>query len=123
MSPTQRTLKYLNELSYTADMVERWINMPSSPGGGKRKDLFGIIDIIALDGEKSKCIGVQSTGSAFSQHYKKITTEGKEMAKLWLSVPCNELWLIAWRKVKKVRGGKQMVWAPRIHKFSLTDFK
>ena len=116
-SPTQRTLKYLKDLGYITDIVERWIPIPSVPGGGNRKDFLGIIDILAIDKEEGRLIGVQSTGQAFKDHYVKITTEGREMASLWLSLPCTELHLYGWRKVKKKRGGKQMIWSPRIHKF------
>lgn len=123
ISPTQRTLAFLKEEGYLVSIVERWIPIPSFPGGGQRKDMFGIIDIIALDLKNGRCLGIQSTGSAYSEHFKKITGEGKEMAIAWLSIPCHDLYLYGWRKIKKVRGGKQMVWSPRIYKFELKDFE
>ena len=135
MSPTQRTLAYLKGLGYDVEdcTVERWIPMRGHPGGGIRKDYLKIIDIVVIDEVNLKNIAIQSTGSAFSAHYKKIIGKGKEDEKTrekirknalkYMSVPCNELWLYGWRRVQKVRGGKLKVWKPRIHKFILEDFK
>lgn len=54
MSPTARTLKLLRDDGWLADVVERWI-----PRAKIRKDLFGLIDILAIrDGE---VLAVQTT--------------------------------------------------------------
>lgn len=82
-----------------------------------RQDLFGFIDIICIDKERG-IIAVQSTGSAHSAHIKKLTIERKEIVTEWLQSGA-PLELISWRKVKKVRGGKAMVWKPRICDFTL----
>lgn len=121
ISPTQRTLKYLKDLNLNPWIVERFIKMPAMPGNGRRVDLYNCIDLIAIE-EGKRVIGVQSTGQDFRGHYLKITTETPSEAKLWLSVPCTELWLIGWRKLKVKRGGKAMRWEPRIHKFTKEDF-
>lgn len=42
-SPTFRSLKLLREMGYQADVVERWI-----PHSGRRADLFGFVDIVAI---------------------------------------------------------------------------
>lgn len=104
MTPTQRTLKYLRDEGYHVGIVERWIQRMQ-----KRIDLFGIIDLIAMDGEK--IVGVQSCGQSFSEHDKKIMASPETV--LWLQSQ-GRLMLIGWRKVKKKRGGKQMVWKPRV---------
>lgn len=39
----------------------------------------------------------------------------------WLSTPGTVLELWAWRKVKAKRGGKAMVWRPRIVEVTLKD--
>lgn len=52
--PTERTLGELRKQGYRADVVERWI-----PQARQRKDLFGIIDVVAIgDGQT---LGVQCT--------------------------------------------------------------
>ncbi len=115
-SPTSRTLELLRADGYHCGTVERWIQY--APGDPRRKfrpgehsDLFGIIDIVAI--RPGTVMGVQSTGSAFSQHVKKLSIEKEHETLLWLASGASLL-LIGWRKVKKKRGGKQMVWKPRI---------
>jgi len=114
VTPTQRTLRELKKLYNHVDIVERWI-----PGANIRKDLFGIIDIIALDSARG-IIGVQSTGSAFSAHWEKLTVSHVDSTRRWLEVGgVLELW--GWRKVKVKRGGKAEVWEPRIAVITLDD--
>lgn len=78
-----------------------------------RQDLFGIIDIIALDPEHG-VVGVQSTGQAFNEHLNKLTGEKAQETLDWLNTPGTKLYLYGWRKVSKQRGSKVKVWAPRI---------
>jgi hypothetical protein len=114
MTPTQRTLKAQKELGRKCGIVERFIQRP---GFGFRKDLFGIIDIIALDQEEG-IIGVQSCGQAFSEHYRKMSEEHRQDSIDWLEAGGKlELW--GWRKLKKKRGGKAIVWKPRVMSFHL----
>ena len=100
-------------------IVERFISQAGT--FGRRLDLFGIIDIIALDPEHG-VVGIQSCGSAFSEHYRKITEECAEDAIEWLQTPGTRLELWGWRKVQLRRGSKAMRWRPRIHVFSMADF-
>ena len=79
MTHTQRTLKYLRDQGLTAGIVERWMPNPKHPAGGVRKDLFGIIDIIAIGPEKT--MGVQSCGSDFAEHDRLIL--GNATSRLW----------------------------------------
>jgi len=109
MTPTSRTLNYLRNNGYLCDIVERFIQ-----GARIRSDLFGIIDIIAI--QKNEIIGVQSTGTAFSAHLKKIETS--KNLRPWMESGAG-LWLIGWRKLKKKRGGKQKIYKPRIGIFTL----
>ncbi len=118
ISNTSRTLKYVREQGWEADTVERWIKNPKHPAGGFRKDLFGIIDIIALS-EKG-IVGIQSCGQAFAEHNRKILAE--PMALKWLEKG-GILMLIGWRKIKLKRGGKAMRWSPRIQLYDIKDFK
>lgn len=95
MTPTQRTLKLLDGLGYKSGIVERWIPNPAYPGGGKRIDLWGIIDIIAINNRET--VAVQSTGQAFSDHVRKIEGEGEKALLDWLAGPNRSFWLVAWR--------------------------
>lgn len=115
ISPTSRTLKYLRSQGWEADIVERF--NPHAGKFGQRKDLFGVIDIIALS--EHGITGVQSCGQAFSEHDKKILDEPLSLA--WLQHG-GALVLIGWRKVKLKRGGKAMRWSPRIKHYSEGDF-
>lgn len=118
ISPTQRTLKALREMGRECGIVERF--NPHVGPHGIRQDLFGIIDIIALE-PNGGIVGVQSTGQDFANHYRKLTEEKKNFSLAWLRAGGTlELW--GWRKIKVKRGGKAMRWEPRIHKFALEDF-
>lgn len=65
-SPTTRSLKYLRDQGYLSQVVEKWI-----PQAGKRVDLFGFIDILALKG--GEVLGVQTTSASnLSARVKKI---------------------------------------------------
>lgn len=116
ISNTSRTLEYVRSQGWLADKVEYF-----NPYARKRKDMFGFADIVAL-GENS-IIAIQSCGSSFSEHFKKITEEPHvaENALKWLDCK-GRILLIGWRKVKLKRGGKAMRWKPRIHEFSKESF-
>ena len=112
ISNTQKTLKALKDLGWQCGMVERF-NTHIGPFG-IRQDLFGIIDIIAI--KPGAIMGVQSTGQAFAEHDRKILKS--EYLQPWLaSGALLELW--GWRKIKKKRGGKQMIWSPRVKSYPL----
>ena len=114
-SPTQRTLRYIKNKGYTAGVVERFLAFAGK--FGRRSDLFGIIDIIAIkDGE---ILAVQSCGQAFSEHKRKMLAEPKGLE--WLNAG-GKLVLIGWRKLKLKRGGKAVRWKPRIYHFNKADY-
>jgi hypothetical protein len=79
--------------------------------------MFGFADIIAIGNRK--IIAVQSCGQAFAEHDRTILNN--EFVPEWLQCGGGII-LIGWRKVKKKRGGKQMVWKPRIKEYSIDDF-
>lgn len=118
LSPTQRTLHALKNQGRKCGVVERF-NAFVGPHG-IRQDLFGIIDIIALDPERG-VVGIQSTGQAFAAHERTILEERRQDTLDWLSTPGTSLELWGWRKVKVKRGGKAMRWEPRIRAFTLDD--
>jgi hypothetical protein len=87
---------------------------------GKRSDLFGIIDVLALDPERG-VVGVQSCGQAFAEHFRKLTIEKAQETSDWLGTPGTTLELWGWRKVKLKRGGKAERWTPRVREITLAD--
>jgi hypothetical protein len=114
MSPTQRTLALLKSWGWTAGIVERWV-----PGAFIRRDLFNIIDIIALTGKE--IVGVQSCGEAFAEHQQKIFVEYAKNARLWIGSG-GRLFLFGWRPLKVKRGGVAKRYEPRILEFFPFDF-
>ena len=116
MTPTQRTLRALRDRGLVCAIVEKF-NRYAGPHG-IRQDLFGIIDVLALDPECG-VIGVQSTGQDFAGHVRKLTEERYQETLDWLKTPGTALELWGWRKVKVKRGGKAVQWKPRVGVFRL----
>lgn len=58
MSPTQRSLNHLRKKGMVVNVVEHWNAFSRS-----RKDLFGIIDVVALS-PAGETIGIQATSLA-----------------------------------------------------------
>src|SRR5690606_37554474 len=50
-SPTARTLAWLREQGWDADVVERWV-----PGAKVRRDFLGFADILAIRGEATLAV-------------------------------------------------------------------
>ncbi|XOV73812.1 MAG: hypothetical protein ACFHW5_11720 [Verrucomicrobiota bacterium] len=120
LSPTQRTLRALREQGLICAIVEKW--NPYGGPQGIRQDLFGIIDVLALDPQRG-IVGVQSTGNDFAGHMRKLTEQRAQECLDWLSTPGAVLELWAWRKVKAKRGGKLLLWQPRVAILQASDFK
>jgi hypothetical protein len=119
LSPTQRTLRALRGQGRVCDIVERFIAYAGPHG--VRRDLFGIIDVLALDPQRG-VVGVQSCGGDFAKHERKLLEQRAQECIDWLETPGTVLELWSWRKVKLHRGGKAMRWQPRIREFTLADF-
>ena len=117
ISNTSRTLSYIREQGWRAEKVEYWNSFSKT-----RKDLFGFIDIVAMG--EGKIIAIQSCGSSFSAHDKKIREDERcgPLALNWMESG-GRLILIGWRKVKLKRGGKAMRWEPRVKEYSVDDLK
>jgi predicted TIM-barrel fold metal-dependent hydrolase len=109
MTPTQRTLAAMRALGRVCGSVEKF-NHHVGPFG-IRQDLFGFIDLIAID-PADGIIAIQSCGQDFSGHVNKLLGERNENVYAWLKHAPLELW--GWRKVKLARGGKAMRWKPRV---------
>ena len=121
MTPTQRTLRELRNNGRVCAIVEKW--NPHVGPHGIRQDLFGIIDVLALDPETG-VVGIQCcSGSGYQAHLRKICSERAQESHDWLSTPGTGLELWAWRKVKVKRGGKAVVWRPRIKIITREDIR
>lgn len=89
MTPAARTLALLKDEGKLVQSVERYNSFSKT-----RKDLFGFIDIIAI--EPGVTWGIQCTTKAsMSAHYKKICTECEDEAIAWLEAG-NRIELIGW---------------------------
>lgn len=109
-SPTQRSLKALRAMGYTAQVVERW-----NQYARVRQDLFGGIDIVAIHPDHSGVLGVQATvtGSA-SNRLKKL--QKLPAMQLWLETG-NRLEIWGWSK--KGKAGKRKLWQLTVKEVSV----
>ncbi len=117
-SNVQRTLEWLRQKfpEIAIDFTERKI-----PYTKIKKDLFGIIDLVALVQDFSVIErtfylwGIQVCGgNDYAAHKKKMLAS--EKAYKWVYGRDRGLILIGWRELKQG-------WSPRIHKFSRGDWK
>lgn len=111
-SPTARTLQALREAGYLAEVVEKWIPMAKI-----RKDLFGIIDIVAIKKGQPGSLGIQATsGSNVSSRVKKA-----------LANPNLQTWLETgnrfqvWGYAKQGKRGERKRWAARCLEAQVKD--
>ena len=102
-SATQATRKHLKALGLESAITERW-----NPFAGIRQDLFGFIDLLALDPTVG-IIGIQTT-TAHNAAARRAKIEGLETLEPWIeSGGIVEVW--AWGQ----RGsrGKRKLWTLR----------
>jgi len=85
---------------------------------GRSSDLFGIIDLIAIDPQMTR--GIQACGGGdWQQHIQKIADyDHARNTELWLASPHRTLELWGWRQYsaykKDGRQGVKKFWYPRI---------
>lgn len=107
--PTQRSLALLRKRGYTVYITEYWQAYAKI-----RKDLYGWIDIMAINPETQETLGVQTTtGTNLSARIKKA--EGLDAYHEWLKCG-NVAEFHGWRKILKKKGGKLKIWAPKIER-------
>lgn len=125
MTPTQRALKDLRELGYTAQVVEKRV-----PYKNITQDLFGCIDIVAMrrgtvktalgwaTTPSSGIVGIQvCAGASHAVRREKILDEPR--ARLWLQCGGSvEIWSYAKRGAR----GKRKTWQLRRESITLADF-
>lgn len=93
-SPTQRTLAMCRKHGFTTQVVERYCTFSR-----RRIDLFGVIDVVAMDGKN--ILGIQTTsGDHVSHRLKKIKAEPR--AKQWLESG-GRLFVHGWSLKKRSR--------------------
>jgi hypothetical protein len=104
VSPTQRSLAYARKLGMVCGIVEKW-----NPHAKIRQDLFGCIDIVALDDSGAGPLGIQACAGASHATRRTKAIEEPRLAK-WLAQPARfEVW--SWSKLGP--RGKRKVWTLR----------
>ena len=124
-SPTARTLQWCKANGFIAGVTEKW---QASFGktedgkprpGGVRKDLFGFIDIISMEGQRICANQVTSAGNMAARK-AKIEAECKEAALEWMRSG-GVTYVIGWRKrkLKTKTGGIKVRWVFRRERFAM----
>jgi hypothetical protein len=99
--PTARTLERCRKLGILCGVVERRVGPPGAVG--VTKDLFGCIDLIAVEQHELGVLGIQATsGSNMSSRLTKATTECAPALRRWLDA-MNRFEIWGWRKNSKNR--------------------
>lgn len=101
MSPTARSLQELKRRGCTAAVVEKWV-----PGVRRRVDLFGCLDIVALEPGRQGVLGIQAcvVGDQ-AKRVKKIGAEPR--ARIWLEASNR---ISVWGWAKRGPRGKRKTW-------------
>ena len=90
MSPCQRSLKKLRAEGYFCAIVEKW-----NPYAKIRQDLFGFIDILAIQGNET--LGIQTTsGDHVAERVAKI--KAAPGAIIWLSSSTRRVVVHGWSR-------------------------
>ena len=110
MSPTARSLAYLRDLGYVADVVERRI-----PRVNILKDLFGFADIVAI---RANIVAVQTT-SASNRAARRAKIQASPLARQWL-LAGGEIQLHAWDAPRPPR---RRTWKVTVETITLEQFE
>lgn len=109
-SPTQRSLAHLKARGLAVQVVEHWV-----PQARKRRDLFGVIDVVAMDDQT--LLGVQTT-SASNLSARRAKCEESALLRLWLAAPGRTFELHGWGL--KGAAGKRKTYQLRRYSAALT---
>jgi hypothetical protein len=108
-TPTARTLRYLREQGYCAEVVERWI-----PQARKRKDLFGFADIAGLHPAHAGVLLVQCTSGS---HHAARRTKLASLATVQLALQAGcQVQIISWTQQRATRR-----WVARVESVTAAD--
>ena len=89
--------------------------------GGMLKDLFGFVDIVAMDLENKVFLGVQACSAAnVSARFDKIVRECHDAAQEWLACG-GKIFVYGWRKYKKPLPGSRKLWRPLVREVTEED--
>jgi len=126
ISPVARTKAVFKKRGIEIDNAQHWIPFgPTDPRRikfnitGMRKDLFGIIDLIAMC--PGSICGIQVCGADYAAHDRTMLDSVHSYR--WLkSGGSLELW--GWRQIINPDSPtKQKKWTPRIRVYKLEDFE
>jgi len=93
---TQQTVEYLKAAGMIVDVTEKWI-----PKSRIKQDLFGFIDLIALDMAGKRIIAIQCTDNTnFAARFRKITNDCRDNARAWVRSG-GEIWVMAFYKTDR----------------------
>ena len=120
LSPTARTLAECRKRGWIAQVVEQTI-----PRVFIKRDLFGCIDIVAIDAVTDphypRIIGIQATSGndsgAHAARRRKILLEPR--IKLWIEAGCR---MEVWSFSKMGAAGKAKRWTLRAEQIRAEDF-
>ncbi len=102
MTPTALSLRYLRDEGWLVDVCERWV--PSGRIGQVRKDLFGLIDLVAV--RSAETMGVQTTSNSnVANHLTKMTDADHAVALAGLRAAGWTVVIHGWRK--STRDGRE----------------
>jgi hypothetical protein len=100
---------------WTIGVVERYVHQIR-----KKFDLFGGIDLVAI--QQDDTLGIQATSVGNAQaRVQKLLVEPRMI--LWLLGEHRRLQVWGWGKYKVKKGGKAVRWKPRIVEISLEEEK
>ena len=112
-SPTQRTLEMLREVGYpVVEKTEHWNQFSR-----RRNDLFGFIDVLAMDQYGIRAFQATSTGN-MGARVKKILAS--EAAWVWIQNSCRGIVVIGWKKYAKAKNRKY--WRATLKEIQHSDF-
>lgn len=108
-TPSARSKELLTEVGYLVDTVERWVPIKTMPGGGIRKDLLHIIDLVAISDDET--VGVQCCGSTgMTDHLRKILGKYLDNTTRWVKHGLRRLLIHAWKKRPKCKSRPKDIW-------------
>lgn len=114
MSPTARTLKWLREEGYLAQVVERYNSFSR-----KRVDLWGCIDILAIRKLTNGVFGIQATSTS-NVSARLTKSKGCPELRVWLEAG-NRFEVVGWSK--KGPRGKRKLWTMVRQEITLEDLE
>ena len=113
LSPTQLSLRYLRRSGYNCAVSEYWFQPPGA-AHGRRKDLYGFVDVCAAG--HGELLLVQTTSrSNLMARVRKITDDCRSQALELLAVPGVSIHVHGWPPGERKR--------PVIYTLSMADFE